>query len=348
VGSDPTPKPVIVVDPLPRTLDVICDAETRRRLEALGRLVVSEDQPMPAEVVERWLPEAAILIGQTAMPRERLDRARNLKAIFNVETNFLPNVDYQACQERGIWVLSPTSAFAVVVAEASLAMAIDLARGISAADRAFRAGTERYGLAANDGCFQFTGSPVGIVGFGDLGRALRALLVPFRNPVAVFDPWLPDEVIRAHDCRPAPLDEVLSTSKVTFVFASATTTNRGFLGARELGLLQPGSVFLLMSRAAVVDFPALVREARSGRIKVAVDVFPEEPVPAGDAVRADPGDGLLLSAHRTGGMPEALKLIGRMTVADAELVLQGLPPQLCRRADPAVASRLRSKPVGPS
>jgi len=248
--------------------------------------------------------------------------------------------------ERGIWVLSPTAAFATVVAEAALAMAIDLARGITAADRAFRAGAEKYGQAGNAGCFQFTEAPVGLIGFGDLGRALRALLVPFRNPVTVHDPWLPDELIRSHGCRPAPLDEVLSTSRVVFVLASVTTTNQGFLGKRELNLLQSGSVFLLMSRAAVVDFPELVRQTKSGRIKAAIDVFPEEPVPAGDPVRDVASDNLLLSAHRTGGMPEAMHLIGRMTVADAELILRGLPPQLCRRADPAVASRLRSKPVG--
>jgi len=299
---------------------------------------------MPDAEVDRLLPEASIVIGQTAMSRARLDRAKHLKAIFNVETNFLPNIDYQACQERGIWVLSPTAAFATVVAEAALAMAIDLARGITAADRDFRAGAEKYGRAGNEGCFQFTGAPAGLIGFGDLGRALRALLVPFRNPVAVYDPWLPDELIRSHDCRPAPLDEVLSTSRVVFVLASATTTNQGFLGKRELALLQSGSVFLLMSRAAVVDFPELVRQAKSGRIKAAIDVFPEEPVPAGDPIRDVPD--LLLSAHRTGGMPEALHLIGRMAVADAELILRGLPPQLCRRADPALASRLRSKPVG--
>ena len=242
-------------------------------------------------------------------------------------------------------MLSPTAAFAVVVAESALSMAIDLARGISAADRAFRAGWEKYGLAGNQGCFQFTGAPVGIIGFGDLGRAVRALLVPFRNPVTVHDPWLPDEIVRAHDCRPASLGEVLSTSKVVFVLASVTTANQGFLGERELGLLQDGAVFLLMSRAAVVDFPALVREVTSGRIKAGIDVFPEEPVPADAPVRSA-GDGVLLSAHRTGGMPEALRLIGRMTVADAELILRGLSPQLCRRADPALASRLRSKPVG--
>src|SRR5262245_37531876 len=301
---------------------------------------------MPDDEVERLLPDVSLVIGQTAMPRARVERASKLKAIFNVETNFLPNIDYHACQERGIWVLSPTAAFATVVAESALAMAIDLARGITAADRAFRAGAEQYGLAGNAGCFQFTGAPVGLIGFGDLGRRLRALLVPFRNPVAVYDPWLPDELIRAHDCRPAPLDEVLSTSKLVFVFASVTTANQGFLGRRELALLQPGSVFLLMSRAAVVDFPELLRQANSGRTKVATDVFPIEPVPGDDALRRQLGENLLLSAQRSGGMAEALQQIGRMTVADAELILRGLPPQLCRRADPAIASQLRSMPVG--
>jgi len=336
-------KPLILVDPLPRTLDLICDAETRQRLERLGRLVVSEDRAMADDAVDRLLPEAAIIIGQTAMPRERLARAPRLKAIFNVETNFLPNVDYQACQERGVWVLSPSASFAQAVAESALAMAIDLARGITAADRAFRDGTEKYGLAGNEGCFLFAGAPVGLIGFGDLGRTLRALLVPFRNPVTVYDPWLPDELIRAQDCRPAGLDEVLSTSRVLFVLASVTSDNQGFIGKREFALMRPGTLFLLMSRAAVVDFPEFLAQVKSGRIRAATDVFPEEPVAAGDPVRSV--EELLLSAHRTGGMPEAFHQIGRMTVADAELILRGLPPQLCRRADPAVASRLRSKPV---
>ena len=57
-------KPLILVDPLPRTLDAICDAETRGRLEALGRLEISEDRPMPDAEVDRLLPEVSVLIGQ--------------------------------------------------------------------------------------------------------------------------------------------------------------------------------------------------------------------------------------------------------------------------------------------
>ncbi len=336
-------QPLILVDPHPRALAQICDPDTLQRLQALGRLVVHEDGPMPADMVDQHLPEAALIIGQTDLPQARLARAANLRAIINVETNFLPNVDYEHCFARGIHVITPSSAFAPAVAEAALGMAIDLARGITAADRAFRAGTERYGLAANDGCFMFGGAPVGLIGFGDLARQLRALVVPFGNPVKAYDPWLSDHFLRSHKVEPATLDEVLSTSRIIFVFAGVTVENQGFLGRREFELIAPGAAFLLMSRAAVVDFPELLRQARSGRFKVAVDVFPQEPVAADDPIRGI--DNILLSAHRTGGMPDALLEIGRQAVADAELILRGLAPVSCRRAQRETVGRSRSKPV---
>ena len=99
-----------------------------------------------------------------------------------------------------------------------------------------------------------------------------------------------------------------------------------------------------MSRAGVVDFPELRAAGReSGRTPRR-----HRRVPRGAGrrrtIRVRRIEGLLLSAHRTGGMPEALFEIGRMTVADAELILRGLPPQLCRRAD-ARRRALRSKPA---
>ena len=105
-------QPIILIDPHPRTLDTICDAETRRRLEALGQVVLHEDGPMPDARVEQHLEEAVLLFGQTAMPRERLLRAHKLRAIINVETNFLANIDYDYCFEHGIHVITPSSAFA--------------------------------------------------------------------------------------------------------------------------------------------------------------------------------------------------------------------------------------------
>ena len=335
--------PIILVDPLPRTLDLIMEPHVRARLEHLGRLVISEDGPMPDAVIDEHLPETALILGQTALPRERLDRATKLKGVINVETNLLPNIDYQRCQERGIWVLTPAGAFASAVAEAALGMALDLARGLTAADRAFRSRSELYGLEGNEKTFRFAGAPVGIIGLGDLGKNLRELIRPFRNPVKVYDPWLPPDLIAKHDCLPASLDDLLSTSRIVFVFSAVTSENQAMIGAREFARMASGTAFLLMSRAAVVDFPAMLDAVRSGHILAATDVFPDEPVPANDPVRQV--EGLLLSAHRTGGTRDALFEIGRMAVADAELIMRGLPPQMCRRADPSVAARLRSRPV---
>jgi phosphoglycerate dehydrogenase-like enzyme len=225
-------------------------------------------------------------------------------------------------------------------------MALDLARGITIADRQFRNGTEEYGLAGNADTFRYAGAPIGIIGFGDLGRELRELTRPFKNEVRVYDPWLPEEIIERLDCIPSTLDEVFSKSRVVYVFASVTSENQGFIGKRQFDVMQPGSAFLLMSRAAVVDFPAMLNAVKSGHVRAATDVFPDEPVAADDPVRSIPG--LLLSAHRTGGTRDAFYKLGSMAVADAELIMKGLPPQLCRRADPATANRLRSKPVSVS
>ncbi|HEX5616826.1 MAG TPA: hydroxyacid dehydrogenase [Solirubrobacteraceae bacterium] len=334
---------MILVDPLPRTLAMICDDATRARLEALGPLVVHEDGSMPNEMVEEHLPEVVAIVGQTAMPAERLARAPKLRAIVNVEGNFLPNVDYEAALARGVHVLNASPAFALPVAEMALGMAIDLARGISAADRAMRAGTETYGLDSNAASFLISGAPVGIVGFGDLGRELHRLLKPFDCPVSVYDPWVPDLLIERAGARPAALDDTLRSSKVIFVFAAVTSENEGFLSREKLELIAPGSVLLLMSRAGVVDFGALTELIGAGRFRAATDVFPEEPVAPDDRVREL--DGLLLSPHRAGGMREAFLQIGRLVVADLELILQGLPPQACKRAERETAGRLRSRPV---
>ena len=337
---------VILVDPQPRTLEMICDPPTRARLAALGELVVHEDGRMPDALVERHLPDTVAILGQTDLPAERLARAPNLRAVINVEGNFLPNVDYPAAQARGIRVLVASPAFAVPVAEAALGMAIDLARGIGAADRAMRAGREAWGLESNAGAFLLSGADVGIVGFGDLGRELRRLIAPFGCRVRVHDPWLPELAIRRADAEPCGLDELLAASRVVFVFAAATSENEGVLGERELRRLPAGGVLLVMSRASVVDFDALVRVVGERRLRAAVDVFPDEPLAADHPARSL--EGLLLSPHRTGGMPEAFREIGRLAVADLELVLRGLPPQLCKRAEPETVGRMRSKPVARS
>ena len=150
-------RPLIVIDPQPRSFEEIFEPKIWARLEDLGELAIHEGPGrMPAKRFESLLPEMALLIGQSDMPKARLDWAPKLRAIINVETNFLQNVDYETCFERGIHVLAPGSAFAKPVAEMALGMAIDLCRGITTADRAMRAGPTRNGCStARKGASRF-------------------------------------------------------------------------------------------------------------------------------------------------------------------------------------------------
>ena len=171
---------IILFDPYPRPIDLVMSAADKRRLENLGQVLWHEGSPATDDHIEKYLPDTVALIGQTALSKERLDRAKNLKVVFNVESNFLPNVDYAEIQRRNIYMLSTGPIFAQPVAEMALGMALSVARRIHEADAAIRKGTESlYGEGDNYDSFLLSGKTLGLLGCGSLGKALLPLLRPF-------------------------------------------------------------------------------------------------------------------------------------------------------------------------
>jgi phosphoglycerate dehydrogenase-like enzyme len=335
-------KPVVLLDPHPRLRERFLHAGQWQRLNAMAQVIEDAAAPMSDAIVERWLPEAVAIIGQTSLPAERIAQAPKLRGLINVEGNFYQNVDYAACFARGVSVLSIAPAFAVPVAEMSLALALDLARGVTAADASVRAGGEVYGSAGNTHAVLLSGARAGVIGYGNIGRALRKLLAGFGMRVQVYDPWLPDNVLREEATEPVALDTLLSTSQVVFILAGVTSENQGFLGRRELELIAPDSIVVLASRAGVVDFDAFVALADAGRFRAATDVFPVEPLPADSPVRRSK---LLLSPHRAGGMPASMHAIGEMLLDDLGLILRGLPPVRLQAARRETILKMRSPPA---
>lgn len=334
---------IILLDPHPRPLDLIFSAADRARLEQLGEVVWFEGSRATDEYIDRHLPRTIALIGQTSLPRERLDRAPHLKVIANVEGNFLPNVDYEECRRRNIHVLACAPAFAPAVAELALGMALALARGIVDADASFRNGTEKYSAASNRGSFLLRGQTIGFIGCGNVGRALLPLLKPFSPRVLVHDPWLHEHVLRDLGVVPVGLGQLLGESRVLFIMAAATTENQQGLGASHFAAMQPGSLVVLVGRSDVLDFDALLDAAEAGHLRAAIDVFPQEPLPKDHRARHTPNT--ILSGHRAGGLPETYRSVGEMVVDDIELVLRGLPPQRMQRAVMETVARYRGKPV---
>lgn len=335
-------KPVVLLDPHPRTAAMIFCAADRLRLDTLAEVIEVDGGPVPAELVDACLPRVTAILGQTALPAQRLSRALQLRAVFNVEGNFFANIDYPACFARGIRVACAAPAFARPVAEYALALLLDLARGVTGADRAFRRGQEQYGWRGNDDIESLFGADVGLVGFGNTARALVPLLRPFGCTVRAFDPWLPDAVLRDHGVVPAGLDPLLALSRLVVVLAAPTAQNAHCIGAPELARMQRGAGLVLLSRAEVVDYAALQTSLEAGHIRAAIDVFPQEPLAPDHPLRRC--ESAVLSSHRAGGLRSALFSIGQMALDDLELVLRGLPPVRMQLAQPETVGLQRSTP----
>ncbi len=332
----------VIFDPHPRTAELIFTPADWATLNERYSLI---EPPSINNVsfYEEHIQSARYIIGQPPLSTELLTKASKLRAVFNVEGNFLDNMDYDLCFERGIHILATSPVFAVPVAELGIGLALSLLRNIPTADQAFRTGSEKYGLDSNNHASLLTEANVGFIGFGDLGVALHTLLAGFNCNISVYDPWLPDSLISRAGARVATLADVLKASDVIFVVAAVTDSNAGYLGAAEFSSMRKGASLILLSRAGVVDFPEMVAAVSSGHIRVATDVFPEEPLAHDDPLREVPG--LILSAHRAGALDSAFKAMGRIVLEDMQLLDCNLAPRLCKRAERETVSRLRSVPV---
>ncbi len=332
---------LIFMDPFPRNEAMVYTPDCAEALNALGRVVAHWGSRAPDDLVEAHLADMTILVGQTAMPKDRLDRAPRLRAILNVKANWESNIDYGECHARGIHVLSAAPAMAPAVAEFCLAQAITLLRGLHRADPLFRTGNEAYGIAGNLRAKSLYGAEVAIIGFGNLGRALVPLLRPFGVRLLVHDPWLSDGYLHAEGLEPVSLETALSGSDVMFLLAGVTSENEGFLDHALLETIREDATVVLASRAEIVAFQDFLSLAGAGAFRAAVDVYPQEPVSADSEIRTTPN--VLFSAHLAGGLDASYARIRESMLDDIGQILKGLPPLRMQKADPKLASKMRSR-----
>ena len=73
--------------------------------------------------------------------------------------------------------------------------------------------------------------------------------------------------------------------EIIYVLAAVTTKNKNLIDKKLLNKMKSNSLFILMSRAAVVNFKDLIKRVKKGDLFVATDVFPEEPVKKNDPIR---------------------------------------------------------------
>jgi phosphoglycerate dehydrogenase-like enzyme len=312
---------IIILDPHWREMEELFSPLALSRL-AGHEIIWGQNEPIPETVYAEALPRADVIIAATpSITQATLDAAPNLKMVIEVSGAFPDTIDYAACAARGVEVLSCAPGFRAAVAEMGLAMTLSACRGLTREHEAFRRGEERWLDDCTRTDFTLFGQSVGFVGFGQIAQEMTHLLSPFRPDISVFDPWLPAEVAAAFDVRQVDLNTLAQTSRVLYVTAVPTSENRGLISADILAKMPDHAVLVVLSRAHLVDFDAVIAEARSGRLTVATDVFPSEPLDAAHPLRFAPE--VILSPHRAAAVPGGRHLIGDMICDDLAALTKG-------------------------
>ncbi len=176
---------------------------------------------------------------------------------------------------------------------------------------------------------ELRGATMGIVGYGDIGRACAArahamgmrVLAQRRRPELAAGDALID---RAYG--PDGLLDMIRACDYVVVTAPLTSQTRGLIGAREIGAMKPEAVLMNVGRGPVIDDAALVDALRSRRIRgAALDVFAQEPLAADHPLFTF--DNVLLSPHCADNTPTWNEDAMRFFLANYDRFLRGEPLQ---------------------
>jgi D-3-phosphoglycerate dehydrogenase len=260
-----------------------------------------------------------ILISGTEPVTARvLDAAPKLKIIAKHGVGF-DNIDLAAAKTRGIPVAIAGGAITDSVADMAMALLLACARQIPQGDRAVREGRwpRIVGVELRD-------KTLGIVGLGQIGRAVAVRAKAFGMRLVAHDVFRDERFAQEHDVRYLPLDDLLAESDFVTLHAPVTDESRRMINAETLALMKPTAYLINTARGELVDEAALVQALRERRIAgAACDVFAQEP-PGDHPLLAL--DNFIAAPHSAGQTYDGLRKLGEVTVDNILRVLNGQAP----------------------
>ena len=195
---------------------------------------------------------------------------------------------------------SASGTHATPLAESAFAMILSFTRGIreSVMDQPKHIWRTRE---LRSKCTVVSGTTMGIVGLGKIGRAIAKRAKAFEMKVIAVDVYTANKPDFADELWALDrLPDLLKQSDVVVCTVPGTPTSKGMIGAKEIAMMKPTAMLLAISRGGVVDQDALIAAMKSNTIAAAaVDVSVPEPLPADSALWDLPN--VLITPHISGG-----------------------------------------------
>jgi glycerate dehydrogenase len=270
------------------------DLDISRMRSLLPKLQIY-DVTEPDQVAERIRDAGYVLANKIRLTDELLHDCPNLRFIGLTATG-TDNVDLDAAKRHGVAVCNIRGYCSQSVAEHVFACLLNLTHSLDRYVADVRAGKWQK---SDDFCLlshpvrELSAMTLGIVGYGELGRAVARIAAAFNMNVLISArPGQPGS-----DDRIA-FDELLARSDVISLHCPLVAETRGLFAAAEFARMKNTSILINTARGGLIDSAALADALRNGEIgAAAIDVLPQEPPVNGDPLLDYDGGNLLVTPH---------------------------------------------------
>jgi glycerate dehydrogenase len=275
-----------------------------------------------SEVAARLQAATIAITNKVPLRADDIAKLPKLKMVAVAATG-TDNVDLDACRARGIAVANIRNYSVVSVPEHVFALVLALRRNLLAYRADVEAGrwekSTRFCLLDHP-IADLSGSRLGIVGYGALGRKVAHIGRAFGMQIAVSTRTAPADA----DIELLPLDALLRTSDVVSLHLPLNDHTRHLIGTRELELMKPGALLINTARGGLVDEQALAHALQHGVIAGAgFDVLSKEPPTLENPLLGLRLPNFILTPHVAWASAGAMQALADMLVDNVEAWAEG-------------------------
>jgi D-3-phosphoglycerate dehydrogenase len=267
-------------------------------------------------------PVHGVALGGTRFGDPELDSSGDMLVVTRIGVGF-DAVDVPALSRRKVPLMVAGTANSPSVAECAVFMMLTLAKRATEMHALVRDSRwpERLGMLP----FDLYGKTILIVGFGRIGSRTAKRCLAMEMNVLVYDPYKTAADIKAAGCEPvSDLDAALPRADFVSIHCPKMPETIGMFNAARLARMKPTAFLINTARGGIVDEAALHAALTSGKLAGAgLDVFEQEPPPAGHALFALPN--VIMAPHVAGVTVEAVDRMSEQTARNILSVLDGDP-----------------------
>lgn len=215
-----------------------------------------------------------LLVQYAPITREVLRGLPNLRAVVRYGVG-LDNVDMEAASELGVSVRGVSSYCVDEVADHCLALMLCSLRSICEADTRIKNG-QWPSPQSLPTLLSLGSQSVGLIGFGEIARAVATRVLAFGAHVLAYDPYVPEADFTTARVQRASLEQALQ-SDVISLHLPGNPDGSPLISRQILELTKPGAILINVSRGSLIDEELLIDAIDSGAIRAAgLDVFSSE------------------------------------------------------------------------